>query len=206
MKVLLSSAYWPNLHYMHYVLKSDSIYIEQHEHYGKQSYRNRCVILSANGPLNLSIPILKSKEESISKIEISNRENLRNNHWRAICSAYNNSPYFEYFEQDFKAFYEQEHHLLLQYNLNQLNFILQLLRVKKTIQFTKAFIQSPKDEMDLRSRIHPKVNFELDKDLKLDLNKVYYQTFSEKFDFVPNLSILDLLFNKGLESVEYLKG
>jgi len=204
MNGLFSSAYWPNLHYMYYILQCDSIYIEKHEHYQKQSYRNRCTILSANGPLNLSIPVIKNKTEAISKIQIASRENWRNKHWRAICSAYNNSPYFEYFEYDLKSFYDQEYTYLFEYNLEQLNLILKLLRIPKNIQQTNEYIKSPEDLLDLRSRIDPKMNFEKDPDLKLNLQKIYYQTFSGKFQFVPNLSILDLLFNKGLESIEYL--
>ena len=96
MKVLLSTAYWPNLHYFFYLLNSDEAVIEQHDHYQKQSYRNRTRILSANGPLDLQIPVKKSaQKEEVTGIEISHTESWRQIHWVAICSAYGKSPFFE---------------------------------------------------------------------------------------------------------------
>ncbi|MCU0361092.1 MAG: WbqC family protein [Bacteroidia bacterium] len=205
MNVLLSSAYWPNLHYMYYVLNAGNIFIEQHEHYGKQSFRNRCVILSANGSLNLSIPVKNLKpKQMISEVEIAYKENWKARHWRAIQSAYNNSPYFEYFEQDIQHFYEKEYDHLLDYNLHQLKLLLKLFRVEKNIQLTQAFDKSIDQGSDLRPYSNPKLSYTQDPLVRDLLNQPYYQTFEAKFAFVPNLSILDLLFNKGLESLDYL--
>ena len=106
MNVLLVTSYWPNLHYFFYVLNASIIQIEQFDNYSKQSYRNRTQILSANGILNLSIPIKKNKSEKVvNAIEISYKEDWQKNHWRAITSAYKNSPYFDFFEDDLKVFY-----------------------------------------------------------------------------------------------------
>lgn len=205
MNVLLSSAYWPNLHYFYHVLHAESLVIEQHEHYGKQSYRNRCVILSANGPLILSIPVKNLKpKQLISEVEITYKENWRSKHWRAIQSAYNNSPYFEYFEQDIKHFYESEYTHLLEYNLHQLKLLLKLFRIEKNISFTKLFDKSVEQGTDLRPYSDPKLDYTEDPLVQELLTHPYYQTFETKFTFVPNLSILDLLFNKGLESLDYL--
>jgi hypothetical protein len=205
MNVLLSSAYWPNLHYFYHVLHAESVVIEQYEHYGKQSYRNRCVILSANGPLNLSIPVKNLKPKQFtSEVEIAYKENWRINHWRAIQSAYNNSPYFEYFEQDIKQFYAGEYTHLLEYNLNQLKLMLKLFRIEKKITLSQAFEKTPTQAFDLRKYSDPKLTYTTDSMVKDLLNCKYYQTFETKFKFVPNLSILDLLFNKGLESLDYL--
>jgi len=204
MEVLLSTAYWPNLQYMFYVLNAEKVQLEQHEHYGKQSYRNRCGILSANGPLNLSIPIKKSQsKELVRDVEISYKENWKAKHWRAIQSAYNNSPYFEYFELDFKHFYKKEYSHLFDYNLEQLHFLLRLFRVEKKIELSPGF-QKTIEQIDLREKIDPKIDFRTDPQVSQVLSKEYYQTFDTKFEFVPNLSILDLLFNKGLESLDYL--
>ncbi len=205
MDVLLSSAYWPNLHYFYHVLHAERLVIEQHEHYGKQSYRNRCVILSANGPLILSIPVKNLKpKQLISEVEIAYKENWRAKHWRAIQSAYNNSPYFEYFEQDIKHFYESEYTHLLEYNLNQLKLLLKLFRITKHISLSRSFEKTPTLGIDLREYSEPKLSFTKEPLLRDLLNRAYYQTFETKFPFVPNLSILDLLFNKGLESLDYL--
>ncbi|MES2678299.1 MAG: WbqC family protein [Bacteroidota bacterium] len=206
MKALLSTAYWPNLHYFFYVLNAESVTIEQHENYQKQSYRNRTGILSANGPLDLSIPVKKRSLKELTKdIEISYSENWQIRHWRAITSAYKNSPYFDFFEDEIRYFYTRQFESLLNYNTEQLNLVLKLLRHKKEIILTSHF-EMPADQIyeDVRFNIHPKISFENDWLVKEKLKISYYQTFGNKFDFLPNLSVLDLLFNKGLETKDYL--
>src|SRR5688500_13554879 len=96
--VVLSTAYWPNLPYFYYLLNSEKVFVEHHEHYHKQSFRNRTKILTANGVLELSIPVVKKYDkEIINTIEISYAEAWQIKHWRAISSSYKNSPYFEFF-------------------------------------------------------------------------------------------------------------
>jgi len=207
MNVLLTTAYWPNLQYMFYVLNSKNVEIEQFENFQKQSYRNRTKILTANGVLDLSIPVRKKSLKELSKdIEISYFENWQIKHWRAIESAYKNSPYFEFFETEIKYFYAQRFSNLLDYNSQQLFSILNLLRLRKNITFTETFEKKIKgDFRDLRTIIHPKIDFKLDQDIQPRLETGYYQTFENKFPFQMNLSILDLLFNKGLETKTYLE-
>lgn len=205
MNVLLSTAYWPNLHYFYYLLNSDTVTIECFENYHKQSYRNRTQILSANGKIDLSIPIKKiNTKELIKDVEISYKEKWQINHWRAITSAYKNSPYFEFFEDEIRYFYSKEFAFLLEYNTEQLRLILKILKLKKDISFTSSFEKDPKTTLDLRDSIHPKKEFTNDFGVSEKLKIPYYQTFENKFDFIPNLSILDLLFNKGLETIDYL--
>ena len=206
MNVLLVTSYWPNLHYFFYVLNASIINIEQFDNYSKQSYRNRTQILSANGILNLSIPIKKNKSEKVvNSIEISYKEDWQKNHWRAITSAYKNSPYFDFFEEDLKVFYSNKYNLLIDYNLDQLKFIIKVLKQKKNIQLTKQYESNPESVIDLRTIIHPKQSYLSDKLLANKLDQSYYQTFENKISFTPNLSILDLLFNKGLHTIDYLK-
>ncbi len=206
MNVLLVTSYWPNLHYFFYVLNASIINIEQFDNYSKQSYRNRTQILSANGILNLSIPIKKNKSEKvINSIEISYKEDWQKNHWRAITSAYKNSPYFDFFEEDLKVFYSNKYNLLIDYNTDQLKFIIKVLKQKKNIQLTKQYESNPDSVIDLRTIIHPKHSYSSDKLLANKLDQSYYQTFENKISFTPNLSILDLLFNKGLHTIDYLK-
>lgn len=202
---LLETAYWPNLHYFYYILNYDKITIEQYESYHKQSFRNRTQILTANGKLDLSIPVKKNEAPGITKdVEISYAENWQIKHWRAITSAYKNSPYFDFFEEEILHFYETRTQLLLDYNQAQLRLILKLLKLKKEIVLTEEFIKLPETHLDLRNKIHPKLDFKTDEQVNNLLQNSYYQTFENKFTFHPNLSILDLLFNKGLQSVEYL--
>ena len=206
MNVLLVTSYWPNLHYFFYVLNASIINIEQFDNYSKQSYRNRTQILSANGILNLSIPIKKNKSEKvINSIEISYKEDWQKNHWRAITSAYKNSPYFDFFEEDLKVFYSNKYNLLIDYNTDQLKFIVKVLKQKKNIQLTKQYESNPESVIDLRTIIHPKQSYLSDKLVANKLDQSYYQTFENKISFTPNLSILDLLFNKGLQTIDYLK-
>ncbi|PBQ30740.1 hypothetical protein CNR22_02775 [Sphingobacteriaceae bacterium] len=206
MKVLLSTAYWPNLHYFCYVLNSDSIYIEQFENYQKQSFRNRTQILTANGALDLSIPVKKNAPKEFTKdITISYQEKWQIKHWRAITSAYKNSPYFEHFESEIEPFYTQEFENLSEYNFLQLETVLRILKLKKDLQYSSAYIKTPENLLDLRGAIHPKKEFKTDSLVIERLNTSYYQTFENKFTFVPNLSILDLIFNTGLETIDYLQ-
>lgn len=193
--ILLSTAYLPSVNYFSAVLKNETVFIEQHEHFIKQTYRNRCEILSSNGVLSLSIPLQKKADkEIISEKRISYAENWQINHWRAITSAYKNSAYFEYFEDEFRPFYFEEHEFLMEYNTKLTNLILHILRQKKELHFTKEYEKEFLGS-DLRTSLNRKQE---------TINQKYYQVFGDKLGFIPNLSVIDLLFNKGLETVEYL--
>lgn len=196
-QVLLPTAYLPPINYFSLLLKSETVFIEQHEHFVKQTYRNRCEILSSNGLLSLSIPLQKNADkEIISEKKISYAENWQINHWRAITSASKNSAYFEYFEDEFKPFYFEKHEFLMEYNTAFTKLILHILRQKKELQLTNEFHKTF-DGIDLRNSLNQKPE-------TINSFPKYYQVFGDKFGFTPNLSVIDLLFNKGLESVEYL--
>jgi hypothetical protein len=193
--VLLSTAYLPNVHYLSQVINCDTIVIEKHENFVKQTYRNRCDIATASGKLSLSIPLIKQADkELISDKKISYAEDWQKQHWRTIVSAYKNSPYFEFFEDEFKPFYENQFEFLLDYNTQLLQTILHILRVKKQIEFTQTFELNPPQVIDLRNlsdieKIHVEV-------------KSYYQVFADKIGFTPNVSCLDALFNIGLNTID----
>jgi hypothetical protein len=195
-QILLPTAYLPPINYFSVLLKGETVLIEQHEHFIKQTYRNRCDILSSNGMLSLSIPLQKNADkEIISEKRISYTENWQIKHWRAITSAYKNSAYFEYFEDEFKPFYFEKHDLLLDYNTNLTKLILKIIRQKKELQFTSEFNRIF-EGIDLRETLNRKQ--------ETKNQQPYYQVFGDKFGFNPNLSVIDLLFNKGLKTVEYL--
>jgi hypothetical protein len=164
MNPLLSTAYWPNLHYFYYVLNNNTIHIELEENFQKQSFRNRTEILTANGKLFLTIPVTKKSVKELTKyIEINYKENWQSKHWGAITSAYRNSPYFDYFEDEIKEFYTQQYPTLIEYNQAQLKFILKLLKQTRKIVFTEIYEKAPVGLTDLRESIHPKKNFITDK-------------------------------------------
>ena len=174
--------------------------IETSENYLKQSYRNRCIIAGANGLLTLSVPIVKPDTlKCLTKdIRISDHGNWRHLHWNAIVSAYNSTPFFEYYEDDFAPFYEKKYEFLFDFNEELRMLICQLLDIQPQIQYTTSFEADV--ENDFRW-ISPKQDI-ADPSFLL---KPYYQVFQDKHGFLPNLSIIDLLFNTGNEGILILR-
>ncbi|MGZ3863420.1 MAG: WbqC family protein [Bacteroidia bacterium] len=194
--MLLSTAYLPPLEYFQKIISSNEIFIERHEHFVKQTYRNRCNILSPNGVQSLSIPLINTHDKTpIGEKKIAYAENWQKQHWRSITTAYANSPYFIYYSDELQGFYESRFEHLIEYNTKILRVLLKMLKVKAEIKFTENFISTA--ENDFRNTISPKVK-------PAPTFKPYNQVFSEKLPFAPNLSIIDLLFNKGPETKEFL--
>ena len=198
MQVVLSAAYLPPVQYFQKINQAESIYIEKHEHYVKQSYRNRCNVFGANGVLSLSIPVIYvSDKEIITEKKISYAENWQQQHWRTIESAYRNSPYFIYYADALKPFYQKKYEYLFDYNTELLQFLLNSFKIKTELKFTESYDKSSL-EHDYRYNIHPKNKIEMG-----DF-KTYSQLFSDKHNFQPNLSGIDLLFNAGPHAKDYL--
>lgn len=205
MKVLLSSAYLAPVQYYAWMLAADEVILEQYDHYLKQTYRNRCIIAAADGPLSLTVPIIKPENEKcpMKDIRISDHGNWRHLHWNALKSAYRMSPFWEYYEDDFRPFYEQKWEFLMDYNQALQEKVCELIDMNPTITRTEAFLSPSEGEMlDLRDVIHPKKEFVLDGRFKA---LPYYQVFKERQGFLPNMSIMDLLMNMGPESLLILK-
>ncbi len=202
-QVLLSTAYLAPIQYYSKFLLYDEIYIEVHENYPKQTYRNRCRIYGANGGLSLSIPVKKLDVKVKTKdILIDYDTNWRKLHWKSIESAYRSSPFFEYYQDDFMPFYEKKYKYLIDLNTDLQLMILEHLdyavKINKTEEYKTGYEIGVDD---LRDKIHPKLNINDDR-FKI---KSYTQVFKQKLGFIPNLSIIDLLFNEGPNTLEILK-
>lgn len=198
----LSIAYLGQIEYYAILANSSKILLEQHESYIKQSYRNRCSIATANGIMNLTIPVEKhTKSKAIIKdVRISYHGNWNEQHWKSIESAYNSSPFFRYYEDELRAIYNKRWIFLWDFNLALQQKALELLDVEPIIQCTDKYEKEcPDPYIDLRDRIHPK------NEMYLKGLKPYYQVFINKHNFTPNLSIIDLLMNMGNESIMILK-
>ncbi len=199
---IFSTAYLPPIQYFQLLTKSDEVLIEKHETYQKQTYRNRCVIYSANGPLSLIIPVVKPNGNitKISDVRIDNSVKWRKEHWRAIQSAYKNSAYFEFIADYFIQYYEKEWIFIWDYNLKILETLLKILEIKIKVNETNEFIKChPTNTSDYRFIFNPKQS-KLEKELKL-ITKPYFQVFGHKTGFIPNLSIFDLISNCGMDSL-----
>ena len=205
MQILLSSAYLPPVQYFAHLQSAEQVWIEQYDHYQKQTYRNRCVIAAPDGPLSLTVPIEKPNTQKafMRDIRISDHGNWRHLHWNAIESAYNHTPFFEYYKDDFRPFYEKKFDFLVDYNEQLCQLVCQLIDIDTSFQRTESYITEPSNTIiDLRDAIHPK------KEVMDDASFVvipYYQVFQERLGFLPNLSIIDLLFNMGPEAILVLQ-
>ena len=201
-QILVSQACFGPVQYFVHLEKAGKATIEKHSNYQRQTYRNRYRISGANGPLTLSIPVEKGKALKVkdSKVKIAYHSNWQANHWRSIVSAYNSSPFFQFYRDDIEPFFSQKYTCLFDFNLESTRLLCELLGIETEIVVSDDFQKNPADDvLDLREVIHPKKNFR-----EMDATFIpvpYKQVFDERHGFIPNLSILDLLFNKGPEAL-----
>ncbi|MGL4327576.1 MAG: WbqC family protein [Tannerellaceae bacterium] len=205
-KVYLSTAYLASIQYYAKLYSFEKVCIESDCNYVKQTFRNRCMIGAANGAMPLSIPIEKpdSPKCKTRDIRIAEHGNWRHLHWNAISSAYNSTPFFEYYKDDFVGFYEKKYDFLFDYNEQLREMICSLIDFTPNVSYSHEY-QTVVEEnaIDLREKISPKKPFDTwDNEFKAI---PYYQVFQQKHGFLPNLSIIDLLFNMGPESLLILR-
>lgn len=201
--VLLPTSYLGPLNYYSKFKAYEHCEIEQFEHLPKQTFRSRCAIYSPNGPLILSIPLVKrNQRQHMKEVKISYDYDWLKLHWRTLESAYRRSPFFEYYEDDFHPFYaSKKYDYLLDFNEAIQQKVLSLLKLKKQYTFTPEYIKTPADKTDYRDLFSQKDLLSADTDFGI---KPYMQVFETKHGFVPNLSIVDLLFNTGSKALDYL--
>lgn len=192
---LLPTAYLAPLSYYALIIKSPNSIIEQYEHFKKQTIRNRCSIYSSNGSLVLSVPkVRKSSSKTLIKdIQICYTEPWQKIHWNAIQSSYNSSPFFEYYMDEIFVIYNTKEKYLIDLNLKTHQLILKFLQIDSKINLSNNY-NSQTELEDFRDKKFQSIN-----------NPVYDQVFSIKKGFTPNLSIIDLVFNIGPESNNYLE-
>jgi len=197
--IVLPTAYFGPLSHFALIFHEKEYRLEKHESFCKQTYRNRCEILGPNGILKLIVPLTKWQNGTqTGNIKISYEEDWQSHHWKSICTAYQSSPYFEFYEDDVHPMFQLKEENLLDYNQKCERMLKELLQLSATDNYTSNYKIYSKD---YRQLIHPKRRLEI----FTKNSPTYIQVFSNKFDFQPNLSILDLLFNLGAESKHYLQ-
>ena len=209
MTTLLSTTYFGPVQWYQKLYRADHVQIERYETFQKQTYRNRCIIATANGPQTLTVPIEHSPLPidhcplTIAHCRISDHGSWRHLHWNALVSAYGDSPFFEYYQDDFRPFFmERRWEYLLDFNEAIRQTVCELLDIQPDVSYTDCYTPGSNSSLvkDFRESINPK-HPAPDPEFT---PRPYYQVFSQRHGFLPNLSILDLLFNMGPESVFWL--
>lgn len=212
---VLQTTYFGPIQWYQKLVCHDSVLIEQHDSYQKQTYRNRCVIATANGCQTLTVPVEHdANSHEVRDLRISDHNQWRRVHWNALQSAYSESPFFEYYADDLRPFFEQKFTYLVDFNEQIRQTICQLIDIHPRVAYTEVYrsaypTTAQQDEAccrettfeDYRNVIsakHPLPDAHYEP-------RRYWQVFEHRHGFLPNLSILDLLFCMGPESVFYLK-
>ena len=180
------------------LLNSNSITFEVEDNYQKQTYRNRCYIYGANGKqlLNIPVSIPKSAKKTKSKDILVENSNWQKQHYKSLEAAYNHSPFFEFYKDDLQKIFSKKYTYLLDVNLDSFAFIMEALELSKEYSLSKVYEETKLN--DFRNLADSKKKVEIS-------FLSYIQMFDQKFGFLKNLSILDLLFMEGPNSINFLK-
>lgn len=199
MKVILPVVFLGNIEYYSLLKNAEEVFFDLHGHYLKQNFRNRAEMYGANGKLDLIIPVVKHPNHTALKdIKISYDHTWQKQHWKSIASAYRSSPYFEFFEDDFEPIYMAKYDTLVEFNLALQNKVLEILGIELKTTFSKEHHKEIEGFTNYRGYFTPK-----QKSLEFP-KEVYNQVFEDKYGFIPNLFIFDLLFNEGPNSINFL--
>ena len=197
--ICLSTAYLAPVSYYQRLMGASHVMMEAHENYTKQTYRNRALIAAPQGIMPLTIPIQHNSGEKIlmKDVRLSDHGNWRHLHWQALQTAYDKSPFFEFYADDFRPFYEgKPTTFLLDFNMQLQETVCRLIGITPSVALTETYLAEG-NFLDLRNAFSPK-----QREMACPQ---YYQVFSQKHGFLPDLSVVDLLFNMGPESILVLK-
>lgn len=199
-KPLISTAYLPTVRYMSVLAKYGAATIEQYETFPKQTFRNRTTIATGNGLMMLNVPVSRpsGNHSTTAEMVVSYHEPWNIRHWRAIASAYNAAPYFLYYKDELEEILMHRYEHLLQLNEALLNYLLKKLKITCQLEYTQSFIKEAASYIDLRENLTAK------KDDPSITYPHYSQVFESRHGFLPNLSVIDVLFNLGPEAKSYL--
>lgn len=199
-KPLISTAYLPTVRYMSVLAKYGAAIIEQHETFPKQTFRNRTTIATGNGLMMLNVPVSRpsGNHTTTAEMVVSYHETWNIRHWRAIASAYNAAPYFLYYKDELEEILMQRYDHLLHLNEALLHYLLKKLKITCQLEYSQTFIRETESYIDLRDSLTAK------RDNPDNIYPHYSQMFESRHGFLPNLSVIDLLFNLGPEAKSYL--
>jgi hypothetical protein len=197
--ILISTAYLAPIEYFARISMADKVLVEREENYLKQTYRNRCYILASGGPHILSVPVYTGKFPKIpvKEIRIDYSKRWQQVHSRALMASYGSAPYFQYYFEDIERIIKKNHNFLLDLNEELTESVISMLKISTRLEYTTDFEPALNKENDFRYTITPKKR----SDYQV---KIYTQVFDPGKTFIPNLSIIDLLFNMGPDSEFYL--
>ena len=200
MNTLLHPTYFPNVAHFVSMIHAENLLFEVHDNYQKQTYRNRTNIYGANGKLSLTVPVIYSQKnrQLYQDIKISNDNKWQALHWKSLQSAYRTSPFFEFYEDDLATLFHTKQTFLLDFNLKCLEVIFECLQLEFQYIKTTSYESKPSNCLDFRYLTIARK----EKDHQFE---PYTQVFSNKHGYINNLSILDLLFNEGTNTVPYLQ-
>jgi hypothetical protein len=200
-KCLIEPHYLGSLEYFIKITSHSEIILETHEHFKKQTFKNRCEFLSSHGKSVLSIPVIYDNRTPIKDVRIDHSQGWQREHLGTFCSAYGKSPFFEFFKDQFELIWKKQHDFLLDLNLEMMTLCLTLLQSNLSISISSEYQQVPDSTiLDQRELILPKRNYT---GRSIYMPYEYAQVFGN--NFVPNLSIVDLLMNEGPNAMMILR-
>ena len=202
MTALLSASYFGPVQWYQKLYRYPSVLIEQYDSYQKQTYRNRCLIATSNGVQALTVPVERPAggfhSVAFKDVRVSDHGNWRHLHREALRSAYSDSPFFLFYADDILPLFDLHSHFLIDYDMEICRVVCRLIDISPCVSLTSHYMPAcPADFRDVISPKHPLPDDDFSP-------APYYQVFSQRIGFQPNLSILDLLFNMGPEAVFYL--
>ncbi|WP_242119615.1 WbqC family protein [Aestuariivivens sediminicola] len=200
MNIIIHPTYFPSIAHFVAIVKAENIMFETDDNFVKQTYRNRTHIYSPNGKLVLNIPVVHSQKnrQKYRDVKIFNAQKWQQIHWKSILTAYSNSPFFEFYKDELAPLFKKPHEFILDFNLSCFESICSCLQLNLNLRFSKSYTETVKNFTDFRHLVNAKKE-------KAYGFRPYVQVFHAKYGFIPNLSILDLLFNEGPNTVNYLE-